>query len=93
MKVILQSKEIPKDSIVSKINGEKKYKIIDSLQVYGDKEKRFILEPSNSSRYLIPVQDANGINIVSNEAELVWYIDEKELREFLIRREYQRETK
>ena len=93
MKVIMQCKEIPLQSFVTKITGTKQYILTDKFIAYGENGKQILLNVSEDVRYLIAKEGTDSINIISTSTELVWHTTEEKLREYLIQLEYQRDSK
>jgi hypothetical protein len=87
MKIILEAKEIPIGSFITKINGSYRYKILDKIEVYDtDKNIKQNITPikNDDCRFLIGMS-SNGINIISSNTELVWHTTKEELIDFLNR--------
>lgn len=88
MKVILEVREIPVGSTVTKKTGEKVYTLRDDVKIYGSTQEQTEtlreLKADSGTRFLIA---QNGdISIVSGDVEMLWHVDGRILFEHLDRK-------
>ncbi len=80
MKMILPLKEIPKGVKVTKIKGEKIYKVVEEITVYNEDHSKLVIPAEKGSVFLV---DKNGnINAISSDIEVVWLATKEELIDF-----------
>ena len=84
MKIILPVKEIPIGSVVTKVNGTKRYEVNRVLKIYGDvagvpKEIKLDI----NARFLIPMDGLTSINVIDGETEVVWDADCNQIQSYL----------
>jgi len=83
MKVLLSIKDIPVDSTVCKKTGEKEYLLKNSIVFYDENGKKNEIVSADGTKFLISKTDGSKINIVSGETEMLWFVSEDDLLEYL----------
>jgi hypothetical protein len=70
IKVILPIKELPEDSVVTKLTGTKKYRVRKDIRVYSQTGSLQTISAEGGSRLLLAENgDSNAIN---GDTEVIW---------------------
>jgi ethanolamine utilization microcompartment shell protein EutL len=84
MKMILEAKDIPINSLVSKVNGSNIYILSKDIAIYeidGSKKK---INVDNNCFFLIPKKSESfSISCISGDKELIWYTTKDKLLNYL----------
>jgi len=84
MKVILPVKEIPVGSVVTKLNGQKKYQVRDRITIYDEvKNSSRDITLEMNTRVLWSVDLPMSVNIISGDTEMIWDADYNALQSYL----------
>jgi len=83
MKVVLAARFIPEGAIVTKVTGQKEYKLTSEIKFYGEGAPENVTADKNI-RFLV---NDGQINIITADKELMWRVEANELRDHI---EYER---
>jgi len=86
IKVILPLGNIPLHSRVTKITGTKVYVVLGEFRLYRADGTPEIMKCDNGCRFLIPMDNAESITIVSMDKEYIWEVDSDMLKKYLYER-------
>lgn len=81
MKLLIKPSLIPNGSKVTKKTGNKEYILRDRITVYNEKGLPTTIPYSMGVKFM--VDNSGNIQTVSDNVELVWLVDEEELRDYL----------
>lgn len=80
-KIIRCAVEIPLDSLVSRAQGGKTYRIRQQLRIFGETGGPKEIRAQGTARFLIA--ENGDATAVSGDAELVWHVEDRVLRQYL----------
>ena len=80
-KMILPSWQIPLNSTVTKITGQKPYTLKDRVIVYGEAGDKRELRANDGTVFI--VSNTGDINAISNTTELLWEAEKWAILDFL----------
>ena len=75
IKVVLPARDIPLGETVTKVTGEKPYKLIDTVKFYGDDAPENVV----AEKGVLFLVSEGQINIIPADKELAWRVDEMDL--------------
>jgi hypothetical protein len=79
--VLLPARLIPDDAHVTKVRGEKRYRLLHRVRVFMADGKRHEIASDDGARFL---HNGRGeFNAVSGDTILVWHVGAEELHDFL----------
>jgi hypothetical protein len=93
-KMILPVSEVPLNSIVTKITGEKQYRVRDEFKFWKGESRSStnsevsnekdiqVVEAQKGARFLVPL-DGGDISAVDSTYEILWRCDRNELIDYL----------
>lgn len=91
MKVIMRAMDIPVGSRVTKIHGNKVYKLVDKINIYGEPAEPGgdfrRVTPLFGMRFMVEEKPSDGedasVSAVSGDNELLWLVEDTELFDHL----------
>lgn len=87
IRVVLPIGQIPLNSVVSKVKGTKKYKLVDSIKLFtprpGKPKKQQAVTAEEGTRFMAGQGTAEAF---PGDFEVIWHTSERTLLRYLVRR-------
>ena len=83
LKLLLPAKDIPDESIVTKLTGEKRYVIRSFIKIFGGTNHTNEIKCDDNTKFILSIDIFPSINAISGETALLWEVESDELINFL----------
>lgn len=82
--LIIPVKDVPVDSVITKVTGSKEYKVKDSVRIFSDKiEDRQEIKAQPGVRFICAMTTPGDINAIGGDTNVAWTVSKEELLNYI----------